>query len=105
MNIVMLGLCLLSWLAVPINSFDVASQQDTATFRLGSSFDGNLLTQAGDAKTDAKEDELMGDDSQNWGAMIVFMIGISIFLAAYLYIREMPATDEKKIKKKNKKRF
>ncbi len=104
MNILLLGLYLLSWVAVPVHCFDFASKQDTALTRLGSSFDGNLFAQASDAKTGAKEDQLLPDDSQNWGAMIVFVIGIGIFLAGYMYIREMPASG-KKNKKKNKKRF
>ena len=40
----------------------------------------------------------IGGDEQNWGAMIVFAVGIGIFIIAYFIFRNTPATKKKKKK-------
>lgn len=39
------------------------------------------------------------DTEPNWGPMIVFLIGIVVFLGVYWYFRNQPASSKKKKKK------
>ena len=47
----------------------------------------------------AEQGTPIGGNEQNWGAMIVFAIGIGLFIAAYMYFRQTPAPKKKKRKK------
>lgn len=38
----------------------------------------------------------LGDDSQNWGAMIVFAVGIALFIGAYIVFRRTPVPKKKR---------
>lgn len=40
-----------------------------------------------------------GGQQPQWGPMIVFAVGIALFLGAYLFVRAQPSTKKKKKKK------
>lgn len=100
MNWILVSFVMIGWMGGNFESGNSPWAKPALSWNFGSSDAGILHVQSTDPENpDTGESNAIGGESQNWGALIVFAVGIALFIVAYLVFRQTPAPKKKKRKK------
>ncbi|MGC9328835.1 MAG: hypothetical protein ACP5I1_14460 [Candidatus Hinthialibacter sp.] len=100
MNLVLISIVFAGWFGGMLDSLEQITGREMAVWQTADSSIGLIQAQADEPEeTGAARGRPIGGNEQNWGALIVFALGIGLFLTAYLVWGRTPAPKKKKRKK------